>query len=156
VLWQKQTLTFYDLLFALAMRHSLKGIQMQKKTLTLKSRHKKPALPVAQAAPICVVAGRANKGQQHKSCHAVLDRLTELVKDRCKVFIQMRHGTGYCGIAAYLNDGWLKMEQVSIYGTKQTATTPCILIQINDGRFIAHIHPTDSTEELHRMQGVKS
>lgn len=131
---------------------------MQKKTLTLKSlsRHTKPAVPVAQAAPICVVAGRANKGQQHKSCHAVLDRLTELVQARRKVFIQMRHGAGYCGIEAHLNDGWLKMKQVSIHGTKQTATTPCILIQINDGRFIAHIHPTDSTEELHRMQGVKS
>lgn len=131
---------------------------MQKKTLTLKSlsRHTKPAVPVAQAAPICVVAGRAKKGQQHKSCHAVLDRLSGLVQARRKVFIQMRHGAGYCGIAAHLNDGWLKMEQVSIFGTKKTTTTPCILIQINDGSFIAHIHPTDSNDELLTLVGVKS
>ena len=114
---------------------------MQKKTLTLKSRHTKPAVPVAQAAPICVVAGRANKGQQHKSCHAVLDRLTELVQARRKVFIQMRHGAGYCGTPVSLEDGWLTMTNVSIHGTKQSIVSQSILIQINDGSFIAHLHP---------------
>jgi len=48
------------------------------------------------------------------------------------------------------------MEQVSIHGTKKTATAPNILIQINDGRFIAHIHPTDSTDELRRLLEAKS
>ncbi|MEI6111580.1 MAG: hypothetical protein WCP63_07890, partial [Cyanobium sp. ELA712] len=63
---------------------------------------------------------------------------------------------GYCGTPIQLQDGWLTMEQVSIHGTKKTATAPNILIQINDGRFIAHIHPTDSTDELRRLLGSKS
>ena len=65
-------------------------------------------------------------------------------------------GAGYCVITAQQNNGWLKMKQLSIYGAKHTATTPYILIQINDGRFIAHIHPTDSTDELRPFLGVKS
>lgn len=125
---------------------------MQKKTLTLKSlsRHTKPAVPVAQAAPICVVAGRAKKGQKQSSCFAVLDRLDELVQARRQVFIQMRHGPGYCGIPIQLEDGWLTMTEVSIHGTKQTVASQSILIQVRDGAFIAHIHAV----ELQQKAGV--
>lgn len=126
---------------------------MQRKTLTLKPRVSTSHAPESSAI---VQAGRQlSKGDKAAST-ALLDQLHKLVCARQKAFIQMRHGAGYCGIAAQLNDGWLKMEQVSIFGTKKAAATPYILIQINDGRFIAHIHPTDSTDELHRMQGVKS
>ena len=122
---------------------------MQKKTLTLKStsRNTKPTVPSVQEVPICVVAGRAKKGQKQKSCHAVLELLNELVQARIKVFIQMRHGPGYCGIPTQLEDGWLSMTEVSIHGTKQTASSPSILIQIHDGAFIAHLHPVDSTNK---------
>jgi len=130
-----------------------KGMLMQKKTLTLK-----PRVSTSQTTDqsAIVQAGRKpSKGAKAASA-ALLDQLHELVCARHKAFIQMRHGAGYCGIAAQLNDGWIKMEQVSIYGTKQTATTPYILIQINDGRFIAHIHLTDSTDKLRTFLGVKS
>ena len=131
---------------------------MQKQILTLKSisRKSEAATPAANSTPRSVVAGRATKGKAQQSCPAVIAHLTELVKGRRKVFIQMRHGAGYCGVPVQLEDGWLTMTEVSIHGTKQKSSSSNILIQINDGRFIAHIHPTDSTEELHRMQGVKS
>lgn len=116
---------------------------MQKKTLTLSSvsRSTQPAALAANAIPLRVVAGRANKGKAQPSCHAVIANLTELVKGRRKVFIQMRQGTGYCGFPTQLEDGWLTMSDVSIHGTKQTASSRSILIQIHDGAFIAHLHP---------------
>jgi hypothetical protein len=130
---------------------------MQKKTLTLKSisRNPEPATPAANLTPLSVVAGRAVKGKAQQSCPAVIAHLTELVKGRRKVFIQMRQGAGYCGMPVQLEDGWLTMTGVSIHGTKQTSSSSNILIQVNDGRFIAHIHPTDSTDELRPLLGAK-
>ena len=130
---------------------------MQKKTLTLcsVSRNKQSATLAANAKPLCVVAGRTSKGKAQQSCPAVIGHLTELVKGRHKLFIQMRHGAGYCGVPVQLEDGWLTMTEASIHGTKQTSSSSNILIQINDGRFIAHIHPTDSTNELRPLLGAK-
>ena len=129
---------------------------MQKKTLTLKSTSgdSKPATQ-ADKTPLSVVAGRANKGKAQSSCPAVIANLTELVKHRRKVFIQMRQGAGYYGVPVQLEDGWLTMTEVSIHGTKQTSSSSNILIQVNDGRFIAHIHPTDSNNELRPLLGAK-
>lgn len=131
---------------------------MQKKTLTLSSvsRNTQPATAAANATPLRVVAGRAAKGRAQQSCPAVIAHLTELVKGRRKVFIQMRQGAGYYGMPVQLEDGWLTMTEVSIHGTKQKSSSSNILIQINDGRFIAHIHPTDSTNELRPLLGAKS
>ena len=130
---------------------------MQKKTLTLNSasRNTQPATATASPTPLCVVAGRAAKGRAQQSCPAVIAHLTELVKGRRKVFIQMRQGAGYCGMPVQLEDGWLTMTGVSIHGTKQTSSSSNILIQVNDGRFIAHIHPTDSANELRPLLGAK-
>ncbi len=126
---------------------------MQKKTLTLKSvsRNSKPAIPAAHATPNCVIAGRVNKGKAHQSCSAVIKNLSELVQAHRKVFIQMRHGAGYCGFPTQLEDGWLTMTDVSIHGKKQTASTPNILIQVRDGTFIAHLHAV----EPHHKTGVQ-
>jgi len=131
---------------------------MQKKTLTLKStsRNPEPATPAANSTPLSVVAGRAVKGKAQQSCPAVIAHLTELVRDRRKVFIQMRHGAGYCGVPVQIEGGWLTMTGVSINGTKQTSWSSNILIQVNDGRFIAHIHPTDSTNQLRPLLGARS
>ena len=131
---------------------------MQKKTLTLNSasRNTQPAASAANSTPLSVVAGRAVKGKAQQSCPAVIAHLTELVRDRRKVFIQMRQGAGYCGVPVQLKDGWLTMTGVSIHGTKQTSSSSNILIQVNDGRFIAHIHPTDSPNELRPLLGAKS
>ena len=94
--------------------------------------------------PIHIQGGRQpNKGKQ-KVCTALLSQLTELIDSGSKAFIQMRNGTGYCGLPTQLEDGWLTMSEVSIHGTKQTATSTSILIQIHDGAFIAHLHPVDS------------
>jgi hypothetical protein len=127
---------------------NLKGMLMLKKTLTLKStsRSTKPALTAPQSAPVSVAAGRQSKRARHPSCSALIDLLRQFVQDRRKVFIQMRHGAGYCGVLASLEDGWLTMTDVSIHGTKQTAEAPSILIQIQDGSFIAHLHPVDKDQ----------
>ena len=131
---------------------------MQKKTLTLSSvsRNEQPATLPANAKPLCVVAGKAIKGKAKPSCPSVIAHLTELVRGRRKVFIQMRQGAGYCGMPVQLVDGWLTMTEVSIHGTKQTSSSSNILIQVNDGRFIAHIHPADSTNQLRPLPGAKS
>lgn len=81
-----------------------------------------------------------------KANTALLNKLSELIENRCKVFIQMRHGAGYCGFPVRIDDGWLVMDEVSVHGTKKAASAKTILIQINDGSFIAHIHPTDSNQ----------
>lgn len=122
---------------------TFKGMLMHRKTLTLKStsRTTQPAPAAAEITPTRIVAGRQTKHALQQSCTPVIDHLRELVKERHKVFIQMRHGTGYCGDAVSLDDGWLTMTNVSIHGTKQTAISRSILIQINDGSFIAHLHP---------------
>ena len=119
---------------------------MQRKTLTLKStsRSTQPAPAADEITPTCVIAGRSSKRAAKQSCTAVIERLRELIEFRLTAFIQMRHGAGYCGVPVSLEDGWLTMTNVSIYGTKQTAISRSILIQINDGSFIAHLHPVDS------------
>jgi hypothetical protein len=117
--------------------HSKKGIPMT--TMTLKSRINKPVL-TTQPMPT-IIAGKSNK--HSKNCAPVIDRLSELVQTRSKVFIQMRHGAGYCGVPVQIEGYWLTMIDVSIHGTKQQAAAQRILIQINDGSFIGHLHAVD-------------
>ena len=116
---------------------------MQRNILTLKStsRTTQPAPEADEITPTCVIAGRSPKRAAKKSCIALFERLRELINDRQTSFIQMRHGAGYCGTPISLEDGWLTMINVSIHGTKQSAVSRSILIQINDGSFIAHLHP---------------
>jgi hypothetical protein len=70
-----------------------------------------------------------------------------LVQTRSKVFIQMRHGTGYCGIPVQIEGDWLTMTDVSIHGTKHKAAAQQILIQLRDGSFIGHLHAVDEAPE---------
>jgi hypothetical protein len=116
-------------------------------TITLKSRINKPVLTTSPATT--VVAGKSTK--RSKNCAPVLDQLSELVRTRSKVFIQMRQGAGYCGIPVQIEGYWLTMIDVSIHGTKQQATAQRILIQINDGSFIGHLHAVD---ELAAIGGI--
>jgi hypothetical protein len=115
-----------------------------KNTLTLKSISKIIPSHDSPALPIQIQAGRQPKKGQPKDCKALLRQLTTLIDISSKVFIQMRNGTGYCGLPTKLEDGWLSMSEVSIHGTKQTASARGILIQIRDGAFIAHVHPANS------------
>ena len=108
-------------------------------TLTLKSRINKPVLSTKPTPTI--IAGKAN--MDSKKCAPVIDLLSTLVQTRSKVFIQMRHGAGYCGVPVQIEGYWLTMIDVSIYGTKQQANAQRILIQINDGSFIGHLHAVD-------------
>ena len=115
-----------------------------KNTLTLKSISKNIATHDSSIPPIHIQGGRQpNKGKQ-KACTGLPNQLTALIGSGGKVFIQMRNGTGYCGLPTQLEDGWLTMSKVSIHGTKQTASSTSILIQIHDGAFIAHLHPVGS------------
>ncbi len=114
---------------------------MQRKILTVKPKVT-PSLPPEQS--LRVPAGRTPPKGAKTASAALVNQLTELVCAQRKTFIQLRSGAGYCGIPIQLQDGWLTMEQVSIHGTKQSATAPTILIQINDGSFIAHLHPVDT------------
>ena len=118
---------------------------MLRKTLTLKStpRTTQPASAADEITPTCVIAGRSPKRAAKQSCTAVIERLRELIELRQKSFIQMRYGAGYCGIPVSLEDGWLTMTNVSIHGTKQSATSQEILIQLKDGSFIAHLHAVE-------------
>lgn len=122
---------------------TFKGMLMNRKTLTLKStsRTTQPAPVAAEITPTCFLAGRSSKRAVKQSCAAVFERLRELINDSQTVFIQMRGGVGYCGVPVSLDDGWLTMTNVSIHGTKQSTVSQSILIQINDGSFIAHLHP---------------
>jgi hypothetical protein len=99
------------------------------------------------ALPIQIQAGRLPKKGQPKNCKALISQLTTLIDSGSKAFIQMRNGTGYCGLPTKLEDGWLSMSDISIHGTKQTVPSRSILIQIHDGAFIAHLHPVDSTDK---------
>lgn len=108
-------------------------------TLTLKSRINKPVLTTSPTTTL--VAGKSTKCS--KNCIPVLHQLSELVRTRSKVFIQMRHGAGYCGLPVQIEGYWLTMIDVSIHGTKQQAAAQKILIQINDGSFIGHLHAVD-------------
>ena len=115
-----------------------------KNTLTLKSISKSIQIHDGPAPPIQIQGGRQPKKGQPKVCTALLNQLTALIGSGSKAFIQMRNGTGYCGLPTQLEDGWLTMSAVSIHGTKQTVSSQSILIQIHDGAFIAHLHPVDS------------
>jgi len=115
-----------------------------KNTLTLKSISKSIPSQDSAALLIQIQGGRQPKKGQPKVCTALLNQLTTLINSGSKAFIQMRNGTGYCGLPTQLEDGWLTMSEVSIRGTKQTFSTQSILIQIHDGTFIAHLHPVDS------------
>ena len=115
-----------------------------KNTLTLKSISKSIPTHDSPTLPIQIQAGRQLKKGQPKACTALLNQLTALIGSGSKAFIQMRNGTGYCGLPTQLEDGWLTMSEVSIHGTKQTVPSQSILIQIHDGAFIAHLHPVDS------------
>ena len=115
-----------------------------KNTLTLKSISKSIPTHDNPALPIQIQGGRQPKNGQSKACTALLNQLTALIGSGGKAFIQMRNGTGYCGLPTQLKDGWLTMSEVSIHGTKQTVSSQSILIQIHDGTLIAHLHSVDS------------
>ena len=115
-----------------------------KNTLTLKSISKIIPSHDSPTPPIHIQGGRQPKKGQPKACTALLNQLTALIGIGSKAFIQMRNGTGYCGLPTQLEDGWLTMSEVSIRGTKQTVSTQSILIQIHDGTLIAHLHSVDS------------
>lgn len=123
---------------------------MQRKTLTLKttSRTTQPAPAADEITTTCVIAGRPPKRAAKQSCTALIERLRELIEFRQTSFIQMRHGAGYCGIPVSLEDGWLTMTKVSIHGTKHTAASQEILIQLKDGSFIAHLHAVEQNPEI--------
>ncbi len=127
---------------------------MQRKTLTLKSssRTTQPASAAPEITSTYVIAGRSPKRAEKPNCTALIERLRDLIESRQTSFIQMRHGAGYCGMPVVLEDGWLTMTDVSIHGTKRTADVKSILIQINDGSFIAHLHPVDPQQKI---EGVK-
>ena len=120
---------------------------MQRKTLTLKSISKAVQTQTTPPSSVCVQAGRKPKTGPNKASTVLLNLLKEMVDSRSKVFIQMRHGAGYCGIPAQIEEGWLTMEEVSIHGTKQTASSQSILIQIRDGSFIGHLHAVESNHK---------
>jgi hypothetical protein len=115
-----------------------------KNTLTLKSISKIIPSHDSPTPPIHIQGGSQPKKGQPKVCTALLNQLTTLIDSGSKAFIQMRNGTGYCGLPTQLEEGWLTMSEVSIHGTKQTVSSQSILIQIHDGTFIAHLHPVDS------------
>ena len=117
---------------------------MQRKTLTLKSISKVIQSQTTPATSACIQAGRKQKTGPNKASTVLLNLLKEMVDIRSKVFIQMRHGAGYCGIPVQIEEGWLTMEEVTIHGTKQTASSQSILIQIRDGSFIGHLHAVES------------
>lgn len=119
---------------------------MQRKTLTLKSISKDTKPQLESMASDTVQAGRKPKMGAVKANAALLNQLSDLIENRCKVFIQMRHGAGYCGFPVRIDEGWLVMDEVSVHGTKKAVSAKTILIQINDGSFIAHIHSTDSNQ----------
>ena len=123
---------------------------MQRKTLTLKStsRSTQPASAADAITPTCVIAGRSPKRAAKQICTAVIERLRDLIESRQKSFIQMTHGAGYCGVPVSLEDGWLTMTKVSIHGTKHTAASQEILIQLKDGSFIAHLHAVEQNPEI--------
>jgi hypothetical protein len=129
------------------MRHSFKGMYMQRKTLTLKSISKVVQSQTTTASSVYVQAGRTPKTGHNKASPALFSFLGELVKSRSKIFIQMRHGAGYCGIPVQIKDGWLTMKEVSIHGTKQSTSSQSILIQIRDGSFIGHLHAVESNHK---------
>lgn len=120
---------------------------MQRNTLTLKSISKVVQSQITPATSVCIQAGRKPKTGPNKASTALLNLLKEMVDSRSKVFIQMRHGAGYCGIPVQIEEGWLTMEEVSIHGTKQTASSQSILIQIRDGSFIGHLHAVESNHK---------
>ena len=114
-----------------------------KNTLTLKSISKSIATHNSPALPIQIQAGRQPEKGQSKACTSLLKQLTALIDSGSKAFIQMRNGTGYCGIPTQLEDGWLSLANTTIHGTKKAVQVPVVLIQVRDGSFIAHIHATD-------------
>jgi hypothetical protein len=117
-----------------------------KNTLTLKSISKSIATHDSSIPPIHIQGDRKpNKGKQ-MACTALLSQLTALIDSGSKAFIQMRHGTGYCGLPTQLEDGWLSMANTTIHGTKKAVQVPVVLMQVRDGSFIAHIHATDGLE----------
>ena len=120
---------------------------MQRNTLTLKSISKVVQSQIAPSTSVCIQAGRKPKTGPNKASTVLLNLLKEMVVSRSKVFIQMRHGAGYCGIPVQIEEGWLTMEQVSIHGTKQNASSQSILIQIRDGSFIGHLHAVESKQK---------
>jgi len=120
---------------------------MQRKTLTLKSISKVTQFETTPVSFVCVQADRRPKTGLNKVSTVLLNLLNEMVESRSKVFIQMRHGAGYCGIPVQIEDGWLTMEEVTIHGTKQTASSQSILIQIRDGSFIGHLHAVESNHK---------
>jgi len=121
-------------------------MHMQRRTLTLKTISKATEPQLESMESDYVQAGRKPKMEAVKANTALLNKLSELIEYRCKVFIQMRHGVGYCGLPVQIDDGWLAMDEVSVHGTKKTVSAKTILIQINDGSFIAHVHPTDPNQ----------
>ncbi len=113
---------------------------MTRKTLTLK------AVCVADqplaSAPPTVVAGKLPKSPSA----LLLKHLQRQADLRHRVFIQMRHGTGYCGQIDAFDGSWLSLHDATIFGTKKTATIPEVIVQVLDGRQIAHIHSVNSVD----------
>jgi len=152
------TLTFYDLHFAMAMRHSIhERMFMTKETLTLKSKSASE-LPASSnhaltGAPIA--AGRNASSGKAKTGRGVTRQLEAAIINKVNVFIQLRHGAGYRGLPTILDDGWLTLRDAEIFGTKQNIHVAELLIQVKDGSYIAHLHTVspESSKQLDESLG---
>ena len=112
-------------------------------TLTLKSNAKGISPNGVPAPSAAIQGGRQPKNGHQKAFKPLLSHLSGMINSRSKVFIQMRHGTGYCGRIDAFDDGWLSMHDTTIVGTKNTVTVPELIVHVLDGRQIAHIHSTN-------------
>ncbi len=154
----KQTLTFYDLHFAMAMRHSIhERMFMTKETLTIKSKSaiELPASSNHTLTVAPIAAGRNTSSGKAKTGRGVMRLLEAAIIHKVNVFIQLRHGAGYRGLPTILDDGWLTLRDAEIFGTKQNMHVAELVIQVKDGSYIAHLHTVspESSKQLNEPLG---
>lgn len=121
------------------------SLSLQKKHLAVDPRQFQLPLLVNEIHHIPLKVGAASKTMnrgQSKTPPLHVEFISDAMKLRNRIFIQMHSGTGYEGLPVLIKAGHVCLVNATIHeGSKQTTSVTDLVIELGNFGQVAHVHP---------------